>query len=423
MDRYFISFLGSHDLGTIDNGPIVSLLGYVKPTHIYLFITKGYVETNNIESLREYYKKYTSYPINIIETNIEDPTNHKEIYSKIIDSIEGINNDAKESKSQVFINLTSGTPAIISVLSLLSMTGFVNRAIGVYAPNPKFDNMLKVDTLDFYKNSFAYNTLKTLINNKEYDATLRFLEQNKILKNLSSDKEFMDILNFANQRIMGNFEKAYELYQDIPMLHSLEYKNPTNLYEIASEYYISAQVAIAKNDSFQSILKLGIIREILTSFLCQKLLKESYTEEIIIYDTKEERPPRFNLDNLNTYGQDLKEYIINTLSNSKLKLKFDFSREVNAYTEGLILEYLLEKGNTSNLAKIKRNFHILEELKGERNKLAHRLSTPQINKKWNASIKDILILIAEEFSYSQPDFSSYKEINEILLTKLKQALN
>ena len=83
-----------------------------------------------------YYEKYLSSQIEIIETEIEDPTNHREIFNKISSDIEKINNEANALKSQVFINLTSGTPAIISVLSLLSMTGFINRCTGVYSLIP-----------------------------------------------------------------------------------------------------------------------------------------------------------------------------------------------------------------------------------------------------------------------------------------------
>ena len=423
MTRHFISFLGSHDLGNIEDGPVLSLLQYLKPTHIYLFITRGYSKSNKVEDLKLYYEKYLSSQIEIIETEIEDPTNHREIFNKISSDIEKINNEANALKSQVFINLNKRTPAIISVLSLLSMTGFINRCTGVYSPNPQFDNVVKTDTLDFYKNSFAYKTLATLINDKEYEATIKFLEQNKILKHLSSDIEFMNILRFTNQRIIGNFDKAREIYQKCELLHKLEYKTPANLYERASEYYISTQAAIKKEDTFQATLKLGIIREILTTFLCQLMLKTTYTEEILIYENKEEKSPRFNVENLEKYAPDLKAYIMNNHEFSKSITPFDFSREINAYTESIMLKYLLIKNKTKNLEKINDYFNKLQELKDERNKLAHRLSAPEFKPKWNKYIKEILTLISEEFSYPSPDYTSYEEINKILLDKLKQALN
>ena len=42
MSRVFVSFVGSHDLGSTINGPIDQLLLYSKPTSIYLFLTKDY---------------------------------------------------------------------------------------------------------------------------------------------------------------------------------------------------------------------------------------------------------------------------------------------------------------------------------------------------------------------------------------------
>lgn len=422
MNRYYISFLGSHDLGTIDNGPVSTQLKYLKPSHVYLFITEDYYNKNNIEELKRYHQQDNSTNIFIINSQIKDPTNHREISAKITKELEKINEKAAETKSQVFINLTSGTPAIISVLSLLAMTGFLNRCVGIYAPNPKYNNVIKTDSLDFYQNSFAYKTIKSLINDKEYNATIRFLEQNKILKNLSADKDFMDILRFANYRIVGDFDEALKIYNNNEHLSKISYKKPENLYECALEYFISAQGAIAKNDTFQAILKLGIIREILTSFLCKKLIKERFAEEIIIYPNKEDTPPRFNINNLELYAQDLKEYILSVQKQSKSVLNFDFNREINAYTESLILCYLIDSSENNNLLKIKKNFNSLEDLKGERNKLAHRLSAPKFKTKWNECIKEILNLTAEVFSYEKPSYSTYKEINNILIEKLKQSL-
>ena len=129
------------------------------------------------------------------------------------------------------------------------------------------------------------------------------------------------------------------------------------------------------------------------------------------------------MENLEKYAPDLKAYIMNNHEFSKSITPFDFSREINAYTESIMLKYLLIKNKTKNLEKINDYFNKLQELKDERNKLAHRLSAPEFKPKWNKYIKEILTLISEEFSYPSPDYTSYEEINKILLDKLKQALN
>lgn len=420
MGRVLITFVGSHDLTKNNNGPIEQLINYIKPTATYIFITSEYIEKFQNSQLEEYYNSLTKQNVNYILTDIKNPTDAEEIATAISDKISEINEYILENKYQGFLNLTSGTPAILSVLSLFAITGQLNRTMGLYAPNPKYDNIIRTNSLDYYKNSFAYQTIKKLINQCDYTAIEDFLKRNKILPKLNNSQEFKELTNFAKNKLISNFEQAEDLYKKNDFLQKYNYKKPNNLYYKARESLMSAEISDRNNDIFQTTLKLGIIRENMVSFLLKELLVKNNID-IIETSLNEER--RLKKDILETVYPEILDYLQEKLCTSTSKnKKLDLNRELNSFIEMYLLEYFINKENNELLNIIQKEFYKLEQLKKERNNLAHTINPPKYNINWINSIKKILINTAKYLEYPEPQFDDYKEINNDLLKILKQTL-
>lgn len=422
MSRVLITFVGSHDLTKNNNGPIEQLLNYIKPTATYIFITSEYIEKFQNSELEEYYNSLAKQDINYILTDIKNPTDAEEIATAISDKITEINEYILDNKYQGFLNLSSGTPAILSVLSLFAITGQLNRTMGLYAPNPKYDNRIRTNSLDYYKNSFAYQTIKNLINQCDYIAIEDFLKRNKILPKLNESEEFKTEIEFAKNRLISNFELADNIYNKNEFLHKFHYEKPNNLYEKARESLMSADISARNNDIFQTTLKLGIIRENITSFLLQEILKQKQID-IIENNNNKDGVKTLKKDILETEYPEIIKYLNDRLSKSESRNKtIDLNRELNSFLEGLLLEYFIKNEDNVELKIIQKEFYKLEQLKKERNNLAHTINPPKYNINWINSIKKILIYVAKYLGYQEPQFDDYKEINKDLLKLLKQTL-
>ncbi len=429
MSKVLISFIGSHDLNrnreTNGAGPIEQLMNYIKPTKSYLFVSDEYWEEFKNNNLENFYKNLQEKDVVIISTDIENPTDHNEIANKLSNYIENINGEILLNKWQGFVNLTSGTPAMISVLSLFVMTGQLNRTHGVYAPNPKYDNQVKLTAIEFYKNSFTYKTLKDMINLMDYIAIEDFLAKNKnVFPKLEERDDFKNIVKFTKNRMICNYDKAFEFYNKYDYLKQYQYNIPTNLYEKSAELYMSAKISERNADDFQATLKAGIVREILTTFLIKKLLKRLNID--ILEDRQLENGTNmifFKQENIEKYPK-LFEYLENKLRTSNsINKTFDKNRDVNSNTQGNILDFCIEQKSNENLLNIQKEFFKLEKLRAERNKLAHSISSPKYSNTWLKILENIINLISDEFNLTKPDYEFYTKINNNLLEILKETLN
>ena len=408
-----ISFIGSHDLTAGKNGAVEQLISFLKPQKTYLFLTNDYKKEFYQNNLKEYYSSLLTEELEIIDTDIKNPTDFEEIAKNISDKIEEINNYILENKLNGVLNLTSGTPAILSVLSLFAITGQLNKTMGLYAPNPKYDNKIKTNSLDYYKNSFAYKTLKKLINDCNYSAVESFLKtEKKILPKLADNIEFKELVSFAKNRSDCAFDEAYKIWEKSEYLKKYNYNSPKNLFEKSIECFMSAKISEMNEDYFQTVLKLGIIRENLVSFLLDKILK---SKEFNIIETKpcqnrkEEESIRFLNENKLNELPEIKEHLENKL-------------QLTSYLEGLILEYFLRQDEFAKYP-IQKELYKLDELKKQRNELAHTINAPKYNINWRKSIETIINLTAQYLGYNPQDLNVYKEINADLLKILKKALN
>ena len=425
MSRILISFIGSHDLTPNKNGAVEQLITKIKPSYIYLFLTENYVEKFNENGLGEHYQNFSESDLEVVKTEIANPVDFEEIAQKTAEKIQAINDFASEHKHQIFINLTSGTPAIISVLSLYAITGQLNNTIGVYAPNPQFDTQIKLNSLDYYKNSFAYKTLKDMININDYNGVLEFLKRNKILPKLNTNEQFKTLIAFAQNRINCNFTEAQEIYDKHSENFDFEYIAPQDLYEKSVECLMCAKSAKKNTNIFQATLQLGIIRENILTYLMNTLLERAGLD-IIHTETIDKR------DHIEYFSSDVEEkcpelveYMQENLNKSNvLNKSLDLKIRINSFMSFQVVKFMSERiEDNRNLELIIKELNKLDSLKGVRNKLAHTIEQPKLNDGWFVSIEKILILIAEEFGYSAPDFNQYEQINRTLLTTLKQALN
>lgn len=424
MSRVFITFVGSHDFTQNNNGPMEQLIKYLKPSDIYIFITSGYIQRFREKGLEEYYKSLSPQNIEFIYTDIENPTNSEEIASKISPKIDSINKYILKNKYQGFLNLTSGTPAIISVLSLFAITGQLNRTFGLYAPNPEYDNKIKTNSLDFYKNAFAYQTIKNLINQYDYIAVEDFIKKNKMLPKLNDSQEFKIIVNFTKNRVISNFEDAEKIYKNNDFLHEFKFEKPTNLYAKSVECLMSAEVSERAKDIFQTTLKLGIIRENITSFLLQKILHKKQIDIVETKKVKDSEMKFLKKDVLEQKYPEIIEYLENELNkSSSINKKIDLDRELNSFLEGLLLKYFITNECNMTLDTIQTKLNNLEKLKKERNNIAHTINAPYYDENWKNNIKEILINTAIYLNYPEPRFDDYKHINKKLLQILKSMLN
>lgn len=421
MSRVLITFVGSHDLIKNNNGPIEQIIKFLKPSNTYIFITSEYIDKFKTEKLEEFYKSLIEQNVNVIYTDITNPTDTEEVANNISNKIDEINTFILENKYQGFLNLTSGTPAILSVLSLFAITGQLNRTMGLYAPNPKFDNSIRMNSLDYYKNSFAYQTIKNLINQCDYTAVEDFLKRNKILPKLNASQDFNVLISFAKNRAISNFDLAKELHDEHKIIQEFDYKKPENLYSKAIESLMSADISARNNDIFQTTLKLGIIRENIVGFLLQKILSK---KQIDIIEIKKNGEKRLKKDILETKYPEIIEYLQEKLTQSTSTIKvIDLNRELNSFIESYLIEYFINKENDKNLDIILKELYKLEKLRKERNNLAHTINSPNYDKNWITSLKKIIINTAKYLNYPEPTFDNYKDINKALLKILKQTLN
>ena len=86
-----------------------------------------------------------------IFTKIEDPTDPRLLYNELKKYIDDINISTKNIEGELYVNMVSSTPQIISILSLFVGGGVLYNSIGAYPSNPLYSDEIKLDNLDFYR--------------------------------------------------------------------------------------------------------------------------------------------------------------------------------------------------------------------------------------------------------------------------------
>ena len=155
MKKNLLTFIGLTDIRTHENkeynGAVEQILNKYEFDNVYVFITLGLENKVNDLNMLERYKEISNSNVIGIYTKIEDPTNPRIVYNKMKEYIDEINNSTKNIEGELYVNMVSSTPQIISILSLLVGGKVLYNSIGVYPSNPLYSDEIKFDNLDFYR--------------------------------------------------------------------------------------------------------------------------------------------------------------------------------------------------------------------------------------------------------------------------------
>ena len=155
MKKNLLTFIGLTDIRTHENkeynGAVEQILNKYEFDNVYVFITLGLENKVNDLNMLERYKGISNSNVIGIYTKIEDPTNPRIVYNKMKEYIDEINNSTKNIEGELYVNMVSSTPQIISILSLLVGGKVLYNSIGVYPSNPLYSDEIKFDNLDFYR--------------------------------------------------------------------------------------------------------------------------------------------------------------------------------------------------------------------------------------------------------------------------------
>ncbi|MEI0446470.1 hypothetical protein R4J03_05350 [Brachyspira intermedia] len=155
MKKNLLTFIGLTDIRTHENkeynGAVEQILHKYEFNNVYVFITLGLENKVNDLNMIERYKEISNSNVIGIYTKIEDPTNPRAVYNKMKEYIEEINNSTKNIEGELYVNMVSSTPQIISILSLLVGGKVLYNSVGVYPSNPLYSDEIKFDNLDFYR--------------------------------------------------------------------------------------------------------------------------------------------------------------------------------------------------------------------------------------------------------------------------------
>lgn len=155
MKKNLLTFIGLTDIRTHENkeynGAVEQILHKYEFDNVYVFITLGLENKVNDLNMIERYKEISNSNVIVIYTKIEDPTNPRAVYNKMKEYIEEINNSTKNIEGELYVNMVSSTPQIISILSLLVGGKVLYNSVGVYPSNPLYSDEIKFDNLDFYR--------------------------------------------------------------------------------------------------------------------------------------------------------------------------------------------------------------------------------------------------------------------------------
>ncbi|GBR75888.1 hypothetical protein NO2_0519 [Candidatus Termititenax persephonae] len=409
--KVLITFLGGNDIKNFstDGGAIAQLCNGQFPQgqlrKIIIFVTKEYLQDYENKGLGDYYRKYAEIQYVPLPT-IDDPTNARQIIKALAQSIRDINEDSQMKNCQKYVNLTSGAPAILAVLSLVTSTGFLQNAQPIYSPNPQYSAKKSITegVLDAYTSMSAYIMLKHFIEKSNYQAMSDFLSQNDFAKDIIT-KEFRELVEFAKNRICGDFNEAQKSYHG-QWTEEIKYKKPADNFERAYEYYLSAGVANRNRDKSSVILKLGVVRESLQRFMAEKLLAKKFggngysdllTTDGIVFDERKIKNNKQLDEWLNQIDWHSKKLVSTEIDNKiwRILIKNDDKlNNINDFLEGL------------------------ESLRNARNNLAHTIGELKINGTWWKDIENIFENAKQFFGLKTDlNYSVYSNHIDVALKK------
>lgn len=431
--KVLFTFVGSNDpIGiTSYDGPILHICRHHKPEKIYLVLTKEMEEIHEKENV---YEKAIQANLNYmptvfpIKTGIEN-AHHFNVFFDIINYVFGMIKE-NDSDAQILVNISSGTPQMISNLISYIINSDLN-ILSIQVPSPSnksnyhnkdkyknYDseieakknkdnfhstssgNRLHEPDLTRYKRVKDRNQIKKLLEKYEYEMPLDLLDINTF----NNYNEIKTILNYANERKHLKGIRANEILtrHQITLPKDLLYfpqdpsVNDIPLWYRVADYFT---LAMAKQKSLD-IAGYILMLEPLAVNLYLSILKDLEISSTsffnlftnIVSDKKKE--PRYKLDENKVYKNcpDLATRI-----SKEFKNDYDYRRDISLKLLSIIIRHALEKDAKLSSKFDKKDLDTLDSI--------FLIESPKNTSDVIKTVKDVRNLLAHSLTtYNKSDF-------------------
>lgn len=430
--KILFSLLGMSDpIKNNYDGPMLHLVRKIMPDLVYLFETKEIKEIDDLDN--RYQKAIESMSDEIEVKKIVGDIEKVHIYDEVSKPLKKAYTEVCEAhrNDDIYINLTSGTQQMTSILSLLVVTlPYKVKTYQINTPLKKsnsnrddlyeykideeirnnFDEFPDLDTntrlhelnLLSYRKSLIYSQVKYLTH-EQYDYSGAYsLICNA---NFNTNSRLKALLNLGKYRLLLNKKKSNNYIKTLK-IDDLNYYQDNNLSNLI-EYLMIIRIKYLSNNFSEMVLMLEPFTvNLFETFIKKVLLKQNeYRNFFEGNKIKGEKIKNYNVNLYNKINQEFNNYI-DTRPNVSLLLlmiKFflsDCNQEYNDFIQ------LAEK---------------LSNLKTLRNEIAHELRTTnlseiedKINCKCEYLLKEIIRLMSFYYGISKKYFNIYDIINKCI---------
>ncbi len=437
------------------DGPMLHILrNYTDIDTCYLITTKTLEEANNYEKCTKAIdnlaktqgREITSYQI---RTGIVDVNNFDRFYKLFLEEINKI--IEKFSNETIYLNLSSGTPQMMTSLALISCMSLIGnlKAIQVFIPNEKS----------------KYGNLPTT--HKDYDVDMAIENNLDNLENASRclEPELMSVY-YNNTKALAkaflekfDYEAAYSIYNN-PSFSKKEILELIQHLKYRQQLDVEAAKKVVANNSYSSKLFLKYLstdkkderrNKVLEYYLILNNLlrldnKSGSINDFIIrlpsYVLEVQKELIFKVANYNVLTKfcgkikdkfylDMKKiekYSKDLYNNLENKFNGFKDTYINLESLNVIINYELNKMNVEDKDSIIDVFNKVEELKKYRNISAHELKIVKLADLKNdedvkIDVNNLMSQLQKILKYIYPDvsdnyFKLYKDLNTYILKQL-----
>ncbi len=442
--KILFSPIGTTDpISNFKDGSMLHICRVYKPDKVILYLSKemvGYHKQDNrydfcLEKMSEFIGKEIEVEY-ILDEDMENVQNHDVFYNKYYKIIENIK--SKYVDSELYVNISSGTPAMKNALLILAaLSEFSFTPVQVSTPvkrsNPRAENIINYEVEEYwdlnedndvnfedrssipnihnFTGLMKINQIKKLIEVYDYSAACVILEE---IKDVISSKAY-DLVKVAKDRFqlnLGNVDKvAREHNISITPVNSGNQK-------MLFEYALTLDVK-RKREEYGDYLRaitplLDDLIETILSLKCGIRISDYYSD--LTTNSRNNR----NCDN-----QDKR------ISYEKASTNQDLLNELNLMpgekkyiTTANMINIIANKTNDTSLKNLMQNvFKINREA---RNIAAHEVES--INDTWIKNKTDfnsnqIFNIIKQLFTYagfsiSKEKWNSYDDMNDLIIKEL-----
>ena len=442
MQKVLFSLVGFSDpIRNNYDGPMLHLVRHLKPEKVYIFMTKEIEDRDTVDNRYEkaIHSIDSSIIVEKITTNISDPHLHdassevlKDTYSTICE---------KHVDDEVYINISSGTPQLITVLNLLIVT-YPQRVFPYQVTTPEkrgntsttthgdyeidleiemnldadeseatSQRLLPANLLQYRRSMVAKQIIALIEQQFDYEGALTILKSS----GLHATTTIYNLLNHGALRLKLQTDEAKKRIRQIDKVHVYPF-HPQGAFQEMIEYYQIIKVQQKTDRLSNTVLMLEPFSVRLQELYMKHILKIN----VEAFKNKEGKGPKKLMhDKLKEKDSSLLE---------KLDAAYNgFGDHIpNVENYHIMVNHFMQK-----MSKHNDSFLTLSEylagLKKLRNKLAHELRTTtdsEINKTIGITSKLLLSkiesVLTSEFSLSKKQLSVYENLNTEIIALMKQ---